>query len=105
MKEFSEYEDFVESMRVFPAAHKIVYPALGLAGEAGEATEKVKKWLRGDRELDKEGLIKELGDVMYYITALANDIGYSLQDVIDTNVKKLTERKKNDKIKGNGDLR
>lgn len=103
--DFKEYESFVEEMRVFPKAHKIIYPALGLAGESGEAVEKVKKWLRGDRELDKEGLLKEMGDVLYYLTALAHDVGYSLKDVMEMNVTKLSKRKKEDKIKGNGDER
>jgi len=102
---FEEYEDFVEEMRVFPLAHKIIYPALGLAGESGEAVEKVKKWLRGDRELDREGLLKEMGDVLYYLTALAHDIDYTLKEVMETNVIKLSKRKKEDKIKGSGDNR
>ena len=105
MNKFEEYQEFVEEMRVFPKSHKIIYPALGLAGEAGEAVEKVKKWLRGDKELDKLGLLKELGDVQYYIAALAADVGSSLQEVIDINVDKLTKRKKEDKLKGSGDSR
>ena len=100
-----EYEDFVKSMKVFPEKHAIVYPTLGMVGEAGEVSEKVKKWLRGDKDLDKKELIKEIGDVLWYITALSIDLDYSLQDVIDSNVEKLSDRKERGVVKGSGDNR
>ncbi len=100
-----EYQEFVKSMKVYPEKHAIVYPALGLSGEAGEVAEKVKKWLRGDKELDKAEVIKELGDVMWYITSMADDLGYSLQQVIDTNVAKLKSRAERGVRKGDGDNR
>ena len=100
-----EYEKFVLSMKLYPEQHVIVYPTLGLTGEAGEFAEKVKKWLRGDKELDKAECIKELGDVLFYITAAANDLGYTLQDVIDSNVEKLSSRRARGVVKGNGDNR
>jgi NTP pyrophosphatase (non-canonical NTP hydrolase) len=65
MKEFNEYQEFVKGMKVYPEKHAIVYPALGLAGEAGEITEKLKKWLRGDRDLDRDALLSELGDPLW----------------------------------------
>lgn len=105
MKEFNEYQEFVKGMKVYPEKHAIVYPALGLAGEAGEITEKVKKWLRGDRDLDRDALLSELGDPLWYITSLADDLGYTLQDVIDRNVEKLTSRKERNVLKGSGDNR
>jgi len=105
MKDFNEYNEFVKSMKVYPEKHAIVYPALGLIGEAGEITEKVKKWLRGDTELDKEGILKELGDPLWYITSLADDLGFTLQDVVDANVEKLSSRKERGVLKGSGDNR
>lgn len=102
---FSDYDKFVKSMKVYPSQHAIVYPALGLSGESGEIAEKVKKWLRGDRELDVEGLLGELGDPLWYITALAADLGFSLQDVVDYNVNKLSSRKERNVLKGDGDSR
>lgn len=102
---FKEYQNFVENMKVYPSEHKIVYPALGLAGESGEYCEKIKKMLRGDSILDKELCIKELGDILFYISASASDLGYSIEDVATTNVLKLTSRKERGVIKGNGDIR
>lgn len=105
MQQFNEYQEFVKGMKVYPEKHAIVYPALGLVGEAGEISEKVKKWLRGDKELDKEGLLKELGDPLWYIASLADDLGFTLQDVVDANVAKLSSRKERNLIHGEGDNR
>ena len=105
MQNFNDYQEFVKSMKVYPENHAIVYPALGLVGEAGEISEKVKKWLRGDRELDKEGLLKELGDPLWYIASLADDLGFTLQEVVDANVQKLSSRKDRNLLHGEGDNR
>ena len=105
MEKFSSYGLFVKSMKVYPEQHAIVYPALGLVGEAGEIAEKVKKWLRGDKGLDKQELLKELGDPLWYIAALADDLGFTLQDVVDANISKLESRKERGVIKGSGDNR
>lgn len=102
---FNEYQDFVKTMKVYPEKHAIVYPALGIAGEGGEVAEKVKKWLRGDRELDKLELLKEAGDVMWYLASLADDLGFTLQEMVDQNVRKLTSRKERGVQKGDGDNR
>lgn len=103
--DFKEYNDFVKGMKVYPEKHAIVYPALGLAGEAGEIAEKVKKYLRGDKPLDKQALLKELGDPLWYITSLADDLGFTLQDVVDANIEKLSSRKERGVLKGSGDDR
>jgi NTP pyrophosphatase (non-canonical NTP hydrolase) len=103
--EIKEYQEFVNSVKVYPAAHSIVYPTLGLTGEAGEVSEKVKKWLRGDRELDKLEVLKEASDCLWYLAALADDLGYSLQEMLDANVEKLSSRKERGVLKGSGDNR
>jgi len=106
MEKFNEYGEFVKSMKVYPEKYAIIYPAMRLCGEAGEIAEKVKKQvMRGDKELDKESLLKELGDPLWYITSMADDLGYTLQDVIDANVEKLTSRKDRGVLKGSGDER
>lgn len=101
----SEYQKFVNGMKVYPEKHAIVYPALGMVGEAGEVSEKIKKWLRGDRELDRDELIKEIGDVMWYAASLADDLGYSIVDVFAANVIKLKDRRERGVVKGSGDNR
>jgi NTP pyrophosphatase (non-canonical NTP hydrolase) len=103
--DFAEYHQFVRGMKVFPEKYAIVYPALGMIGEAGEVSEKVKKWLRGERPLDQEDLIKEVGDVLWYCAALADDLGYTLDVVASTNVEKLLSRKDRGVLQGTGDNR
>lgn len=103
--DFPEYHQFVRAMKVFPEKFAVVYPALGMIGEAGEVSEKVKKWLRGDRELNKEDLVKEIGDVLWYCAALADDLGYTLDDVARMNVEKLVSRRERGVVKGSGDNR
>jgi NTP pyrophosphatase (non-canonical NTP hydrolase) len=105
MLNFGEYHQFVRSMKVFPEKYAIVYPALGMMGEAGEVSEKIKKYLRGDRELDRPELLKEIGDVLWYVTALADDLGYTLEDVATANVAKLSDRRDRGVVKGSGDNR
>lgn len=105
METFNQYTDFVKGMKVYPEKHAIVYPALGMIGEAGEVSEKVKKWLRGDRELDRMDLVKEIGNVMWYAASLADDLGFTLQDVVNANEEKLTSRKERGVLKGSGDDR
>jgi len=103
--ELDDYIEFVKSTKVYPEKNAIIYPTLGIAGESGEIAEKVKKWLRGDKELDKKELIKEAGDVLWYITSLADDLGYSLRDVFYYNIEKLQSRKERGVQKGDGDNR
>ena len=103
--QFNDYQEFVKGMKVYPEKHAIIYLTLGLVGEAGEISEKVKKYLRGDKPLDREGLLKELGDPLWYIASLADDLGFTLQDVVDANVEKLTSRKERGVLKGSGDDR
>jgi NTP pyrophosphatase (non-canonical NTP hydrolase) len=66
--------------------------ALGLAGESGEAVDLLKKHLFHDQPLDTEKLKKELGDVLWYLAAIATSAGLSLSDVARANVEKLRKR-------------
>lgn len=104
---FAEYQLAARKTAVYPEEHRIVYPAFGLASEAGEVCDKIKKALRGDFEtgLNYEGLKKELGDVLWYISILAEDLGFSLQEVAQANVEKLADRERDGTIKGSGDER
>lgn len=102
---FNEYQTFVKSIAMYPESARIFYPCLGLAGEVGEVCEKVKKNIRDGRILDKEDLTKELGDVLWYLSAVALDLGISLQDIAETNINKLTSRKERGVLQGSGDNR
>ena len=100
---FDEYQEFARSTAIYPTACKVTYPTLGLCGEAGEVAEKVKKNIRDGKSLDGVGL--ELGDVLWYISALADDLGVTLEEIAQANVNKLQSRKDRGKIGGSGDNR
>jgi NTP pyrophosphatase (non-canonical NTP hydrolase) len=86
---------------------KITYPALGLAGEAGEVADKVKKIYRDGRDdaRFKSDIAREIGDVLWYCAALADDLGYSLQQIAEMNIYKLQCRMNKGTIVGDGDDR
>lgn len=84
----------------------IEYYTLGLCGEAGEIAEKVKKSLRDNPiPLTKEDITKELGDVLWYLTALASAFDIPLSWVAEANLIKLEDRKQRGVLQGNGDNR
>ena len=105
----NEYQIKALTTKTYGTGENIIYPTLGLNGEAGEVAEKVKKVLRDNdgffTEQSKIEIAKELGDCMWYIAALANDIGYTLDGIAEMNVEKLKSRQERDKIHGNGDNR
>lgn len=82
---------------------------MGLAGEAGEIAEKIKKVLRDDNGLitneKKQEIKKELGDVLWYVSQIATELGLSLEESASFNIEKLTSRKERGKLQGSGDDR
>ena len=100
----SEYQIKAAQTAIYPDNWSIVYPALGLAGEAGEVANKVKKLVR-DGKLDKEAVAAELGDVLWYLSALARDLDADLGDIAQANINKLESRMKRGVIGGSGDTR
>lgn len=105
----NEYQEAALLTALYPERYKIVYPSLKLSGEAGEVSEKVGKVLRDNGGLftdeKKREIAKELGDVLWYIAALSNDIGYTLEDVARMNIDKLKSRQDRGMISGSGDNR
>lgn len=75
-----------------PADERLVNAALGLAGEAGEVCDLVKKWRHHGHPLRYEKLIDELGDLQWYIVQACNALGASLEDVMRGNTQKLQKR-------------
>lgn len=107
---FDEYEKLAAKTAIYPRSQAIIYPALGLTGEAGEVAEKVKKMIR-DGNLDPHALHKEIGDVLWYLSALCHDLSeefglnLSLSKAAEINIEKLADRAKRNAIQGNGDNR
>jgi NTP pyrophosphatase (non-canonical NTP hydrolase) len=113
----TEYQDFVGKTAIFADNAGVAYTALGMIGEAGEVAEKVKKLIRKSRSTSndvllvymtpevKEDLVKECGDVLWYISAFLAEIGSDLQTAMDKNVDKLTSRQARGVLEGSGDNR
>lgn len=107
---FQDYQKDSRKTAIYPNQGKnFIYPTLGLAGEAGEVAEKVKKIIRdkggaaGDE--DKMAVGYELGDVLWYIAQLATELGLDLDEVAKNNLKKLASRLERNAIPGSGDNR
>lgn len=86
-----------------------VYPALGLSEEAGEVSGKFAKAIRDNGgvidEKRKVEIIKELGDVCWFVAELSTLLGIDLETVMEKNIEKLTSRKERGVIGGSGDNR
>ncbi len=106
---FEEYQRKDVATAIYGAGNRVVYPTLGLCGEAGEVAEKIKKVLRDKEGVflveDKEQIKKELGDVLWYIANIANDLFINMDDIAKGNIEKLNSRKERGVIHGSGDNR
>ena len=103
------YQNVALTTAIYPREQAIIYPTLGLTGEAGEVANKVKKIIRDGSDSKDEKLVSEIkaeiGDCLWYIAVLANDFDIKLSDIASTNLEKLANRKKNNTIHGSGDTR
>ena len=108
--DFEDYQKKSRKTALYPDVGKnYVYPTIGLAGETGEVSEKIKKVIR-----DKGGKIddetrkmikKELGEVLWYVSQLASELGLSLDEIAEKNIEKLYSRLERGKLQGSGDNR
>lgn len=108
--EIDEYQKMAKVSAEYPnAGSNYIYPVLGLAGEAGEVCEKIKKLQRDEgsniTEKFKKDLTLELGDVLWYVSQIAGEFGIPLEEVALENIAKLRSRKKRGVLRGNGDNR
>lgn len=102
----NDYQKRAIKTAIYPTDYRMVYPALGLAGESGEVCEKVKKYLRGDDSPNlRKDIEKELGDVLWYVANLASDLGLHLDNIATKNLDKLRDRERRDVLQGDGDER
>ena len=103
---FDDYQFTAQQTKIYSKNLDRVYPALGLGGETGEVLEIVKKLYRdGTGELTPEirkALVKEMGDVVWYLAMLALDFGISFQEIARENLIKLFSRKERNKLHGSG---
>ncbi len=87
----------------------MAYPALGLAGEAGEVAEHAKKAIRDDAgnvsDERRAAMSKELGDVLWYVAQLATELELSLEEIAAQNLEKLLSRQQRGVLSGDGDDR
>lgn len=109
MNGFDVYQLKANATAVYDEGRRIIYPALGVAGEAGEIAEKIKKLLR-----DHDGVVshefrqavkREIGDELWYLAALARDLGLTLGECAVDNLDKVEDRKARGVLHGNGDNR
>ena len=107
--DFKEYQDKAKTTAIYPEQFKVNYPILGLSGEAGELANKYKKVLRDDngvlKDEKRQQLVDEIGDCLWYISAIASDLGVDLDKIATGNIEKLFSRKERGQIKGSGDNR
>lgn len=104
MNAANEYQNFCQSVRLFSADD--VYAVLNLPGEVGELLSLMAKARRDGRKFDyDQNVKKELGDIMWSVAIIALDHGFTLQDILDANVAKLSQRKTNNTLQGSGDNR
>lgn len=106
----NEFQDRASVTALYPnAGNNLLYPVLGLCGETGEVAEKVKKMIRDDAGIltdeRKELMVKELGDVLWYVSQVARELGVTLDDVAQRNVDKLASRMERGVVQGSGDNR
>ena len=107
--ELNQYQNDAMRTAIFPIDQGIEYTTLGLVSEAGEVAGKVKKIIRdhgGNFNSEQRAAIAdEVGDCLWYVAALARELGYPLEHVAHMNLNKLESRARRGTLKGNGDQR
>jgi NTP pyrophosphatase (non-canonical NTP hydrolase) len=103
----NEYQERAIALALPQTRHNLNYMMFGLANEAGEATGKMKKYVRQDYGMIalQEGLLGELGDVLWYVSGAAKVLGFTLEEIAQVNIDKLEDRKQRNKLQGDGDNR
>jgi NTP pyrophosphatase (non-canonical NTP hydrolase) len=106
----SDFQRRSRATAVYPGAgYNLLYPTLGLCGEAGEVAEKVKKMLRDDGGVMTgerlQALAGELGDVLWYVAQVATEAGLDLEAIAQANLDKLLSRQERGVLSGSGDAR
>ena len=107
--DIGEYQKQAQAFMIYPKNEKINYPIHGLNSEAGEVADKYKKIIRDKKgqmtDEDRTEMLKEIGDVLWYLAALCTDINMPLHQAALMNLQKLNSRLSRDVISGSGDNR
>ena len=106
----NEYQQRALQTAIYPnVGDNLIYPVLGISGECGEISEKVKKIIRDKEGImndsDREAIAKEASDVAWYLAILAHELKYSLEEIFQMNIDKLSSRKERGVLSGSGDDR
>lgn len=113
----NNYQEISRRSAIYPGQNTsigLMYATLKLNGEAGETAEHVGKAMRDDgygqqdilmTNERKAAIVKELGDVLWYLAACAEEIGETLDYVAEENLRKLVDRTERDTLRGSGDER
>jgi NTP pyrophosphatase (non-canonical NTP hydrolase) len=91
----ADYTEFVDRLRIYPqkdSRQGLTYTVLALNGEAGELANKLKKVIGHSAPFDRDDLIDELGDVLWYLVATGLELGVDLYGLFEVNMSKLIER-------------
>lgn len=109
---FTEYQNETAKTAIYPGQRDltgVLYCALGLTGEAGEVSGKLKKILRDENSVisdeRRQALASEIGDTLWYLSQLANELGFDLGTIAQENLTKLADRMERGVIGGSGDKR
>lgn len=106
---FNEYQDQTAQTAIYPSKQALEYLCLGVASEAGEIAGKMKKLIRDEKGFSSEdwdrSLKAEIGDVLWYLARLADELNFSLSEIAEENIQKLLNRKNKGTLKGSGDDR
>ena len=103
------YQNEATKTVIYPTQFSVMYPALGLASEAGEVAGKVKKLYRDNdgvmNEEVRHAIASEIGDCLWYLANLANDLEIPLSVIAQGNLDKLKDRQERNVLQGSGDNR
>lgn len=103
---FNDYQAYAYGFKAWPSTETgNLYPVLALAEETGEAVGKIAKAIRKGVDVDKDALKKELGDVLWNLSAVATMYDIDLEDVAISNLEKLEDRMNRNVLVGEGDNR
>lgn len=102
-----EYQKFTETTAIYPCGLALEYLALNTASEAGEVAGKLAKAIRDDWSFDqfRDEVEPELGDLLWHISQFCNELGFTIEGLMESNKDKLTSRKERGVLSGSGDNR